>query len=170
MKIKTRFTLPFLYLIISFTGYSQNKIGFKLGASIPEGYHAGILFQYNQNNRIDISYGTDLKFTQNNKFNIYSIYHAFFLGKTSKKTQTKLWALNFGLSYLYEDNAHERRNNLYMNIFGSRDIPLTKKLILHPELGVSFLIYDKNQIKDEMYEGNNYTVIPKFGLSLIYIL
>lgn len=161
--------LAFLLLLTGFA-YSQEEnfdIDLVIGTSISELYYSGIRFHYIPNGRIDFNFGSDFNKDDDGVLFAVNLNHAYYFEKGNSKINNKLWAFNSGFSFLVEKGQHEKSTAAYLNLFFTREFPVTKKIFIQPELGISYFIFEHvvNEY-DYVYSGHRIRIIPKFGINL----
>ena len=164
------FILSILLLVTGFTYGQEKKLDadFVVGASVPELYHLGIRLHYMPNGRIDLNFGSDFNNDENGILYSATINHAIYFGKVNPRTDTKLWSFNSGLSFLVEQTILLKSTASYLNLFFARELRITKKLYIQPELGASYFLFEEFVDKDNITtKGYRTRIIPKLGLNLI---
>lgn len=171
MKKNSKILLLAVLLLLTGHTFAQEKtdnIDLAIGASIPELYRAGIRFHYIRNARLDFNFGSDFNDDENGILYSVTLNHAYYLGKPSPKANRKLWSVNSGISFLMERTPQEKSTAAYINLYLSREFPITKKLFIQPEIGASYFLFEQIvEQGDILSDGDRTKIIPKFGLNLI---
>jgi hypothetical protein len=171
--MKSNLQILILSLLLLLTGFSysqENKLNIDLvaGASIPELYHAGVGFHYIPNASLSFNFGSDFKKNTNDRLYELTISYAYYFGKASPHVYQKLWSINSGFSFLIVNGIIEKSTVGYLNLFFARELPITKKIFIQPELGASYFIFEQFVNQENIVRtGYRTRVIPKFGLNLI---
>ena len=169
-KLRITFVILFmLFLILNYRATCQNS-GFdlKTGFSVPEMFHIGSAYHFNNNLRIEIKLGSN--FVPDDIYNTSTLIYGWHFGKTSAKSERKPWSLNYSYSIMYRNNSHREGYLSYFSLYVSRDFFITKKWFLQPEFGPSIPAFDNTFIKDHHYGGYNLSFIIKFGFNVGYKL
>lgn len=169
-KRMKKLNLLLTLLIISFCSFAQKKLYLETGVGIPEGYHVGIGYRYTSITNISLKYGSNLKFYDDERFHLITLNNAFYFGKIHEQANRKLWSINMGLTTEYINNSHEEGNEFYSSGWVTREIVLTNRIMISPEIGVFRSIYSNKKIKDGIHVGSVILlpVNPKIGMSLIF--
>lgn len=164
-----KLNLMLTLLIFSFSLVAQSNFFIQTGAGIPEGYNLGLGYRYSSYGGVDLTYGSDLKFSDGDVFYLLTLNHAFYLGKIREKVNRKLWSFNVGLTTNILNNNHEEGYELYLSGWFGREVVISQDILIKPGLGIFNSVYSKIKIKDGRYEGAKLLpVYPKFGITLIY--
>ena len=167
MKLKLFYLIITTLMFLPFCLVSQENFKLETGFTLPEGYIIGVKYQYFSDLRIDFRYGTDFQFFDDDIYHSFVLNHAFYFGNTNNKIKHKLWTFNSGITFLYFNNNRKEGVVLRMSIYFAREFPITKRLFIQSELGVSYRVYDNRKIKDYEHIVNYYSLAPKLGLNLI---
>lgn len=159
-----------LLLFISELGTAQQKTGFELGAGFPSGYTVGFFSKYSPTTKLELNYGTDLKFADDKIVHTLTLNHGYYFGTSSTKYERKLWAINTGLVFGYSNSSLKKTESLILNIHFSREMCLSPKWSLEPMLGIAGFLMRKVEKKDEFLEKDNIPVFPVFGVKLLFHL
>lgn len=169
-KLPITFVILFILILeLNYRAISQTS-GFdlKAGFSVPEMFHIGSAFHFNNNQRIEIKLGSN--FVPGNIYNTATLIYGWHFGKTSTLSERKPWSLNSSYTLSFVNNSQEEGYSSLISLYFSRDIFLTKRWFIQPELGCAIPAFNNTFIKDEMYEGYNLPFIVKFGLNVGYKL
>jgi hypothetical protein len=169
-KLPITFVILFnLYFMLNFRAISQTS-GFdlKAGFSVPEMFHFGSAYHFSNNQRIEIKLGSN--FVPEDIYNTATLIYGWHLGKTSAKGERKPWSLNPSYTLSFVNNSQVEGYSSFINLYFSRDIFLTKRWFIQPELGWAIPAFNNTFIKDDMYEGYNLPFIIKFGFNVGYKL
>ena len=93
-KLRITFVILFmLFLILNYRATCQNS-GFdlKTGFSVPEMFHIGSAYHFNNNLRIEIKLGSN--FVPDDINNTATLIYGWHFGKTSTLGERKPWSLN----------------------------------------------------------------------------
>ena len=170
MKYTIQIHILAILLLLTGITYAQEKIETNLviGACMPEQYHLGIRSHYIPNARLDFDLGSDFNDDADGRLYVATVNHAYYLGKVNSKIKRKVWTINTGFSFLLEETVELKSTAGYVNLFLAREIPITKRIFIQPEFGLSYFLFE------ELVDQNNYAVrghrtriIPKLGLNLI---
>ncbi len=162
--------IALLFLITGVANGQETKVELDLvaGASTPELYHFGIRSHYLPNARLDFNFGSDLNNDDQGREYAITINHAYYPGKVNPKFKRKLWSFNTGFSFLVKKNIEYKTTASYLNLFFAREFPVTKRIFIEPELGISYFLFEHVVNTDnEVLSGDRTPIIPKFGINLI---
>jgi hypothetical protein len=168
MRIKTVLLAFCLFWLIPIISKSQENIDLTLGAAIPEGFHLGSRFHYSTNSRIDLRIGSDLLFADQKQYIFFGLNHAVYFGKINEKADRKLWTFNTGLTFLFSNSSHREASAQLLKVYFAREIPVTKNILIEPELGINYLLHENSRIKDGLYEGYLLRFLPVAGVNIVF--
>ncbi len=169
-KLPNSFVIIFILLLILNYRATCQTSGFdlKAGFSVPEMYHLGSAYHFNNNQRIEIKLGSN--FVPGDIYNTATLIYGWHFGKTSTLGERKPWSLNSSYTLSFVNNSQEEGYSSFINLYFSREIFLTKRWFIQPELGCAIPAFNNTFIKGEMYEGYNLPFIIKFGFNVGYKL
>lgn len=171
MKSKFKYLVcTAIMILIHFFVHSQEKLDLSIGFTFPEGFYTGVRYHYAPDNRIDFRIGSDLKFTDGKQYGFLMLNHAFYFGKINQKIEQKCWSFNTGILFSHSDNNHKETSSGILKSFIARDFAVSNKIIVQPELGVNYLLFNNSRIKDGFYEGYIIRFFPMGGVNLIFRL
>jgi hypothetical protein len=173
LEMKNKIQILITAILLLLTGFAKAQgekinIDLVIGTSIPELYHLGVRIHYIPNARLDFNFGSDFINDDNGRLYEATINHAIYFGKVNPRTDTKLWSINSGFSFLVEETVLLKSTAGYLNLFFARELRITKKLYIQPEAGASYFLFEQLVNQDNIAtKGYRTRIVPKFGLNLI---
>lgn len=140
----------------------------EIGVSVPELYHAGLGYNYNDRGKIEFKLGVDFGTFDDETLKALTLNHSWYFGKLNSMVNKATWSLNTGGTMMVEKYEEESSYVFYLNLYVCKDLPISRKFFVRPELGASYFLCEKSAPNVEFNEGYRIRLIPKFGLSLFY--
>jgi hypothetical protein len=143
-------TISFVLLIISSIAapgklFGQGKFSVSGGFSLPELLNGSVLYQLKQS-QIGLNIGFYPKYSYK-YIPLSAIYYYHFAGSSEFST-LRPWYGKSGLMYLVDEDQYMLDKSLYIPLLLGRNFNMSMHFGLNLEIGLAFLIYNDNTIKE----------------------